>query len=111
MRDMDRLLMISTLRPSAEGEYDRVHSRIPDAVAEALRRAGFVEYTIWREGRTLVHLVEAQYPAAALDAAAMDPAVQAWNERMDALVESFTTDGRGDHGLRRLWRLSDQPSA
>jgi L-rhamnose mutarotase len=46
------------LRPGAEDEYTRVHSRIPDAVASALRTAGVVQWRIWRDGTTLFHVIE-----------------------------------------------------
>jgi L-rhamnose mutarotase len=44
--------------PGFEDEYTRIHARIPDAVATALRSAGVVDWRIWRDGRTLFHVIE-----------------------------------------------------
>jgi L-rhamnose mutarotase len=46
------------LRPGTEQEYTRVHRRIPEPVAAALRSAGVVQWRIWRDGLTLFHVIE-----------------------------------------------------
>jgi L-rhamnose mutarotase len=46
------------LLPGTEDEYARVHRRIPEPVAAALRSAGVVQWRIWRDGLTLFHVIE-----------------------------------------------------
>ncbi|WP_431279568.1 L-rhamnose mutarotase [Leifsonia poae] len=46
------------LLPGAEELYSRVHSRLADPIASALRSAGVVQWRIWRDGQTLFHMIE-----------------------------------------------------
>ena len=46
------------LRPGTEEAYTRVHRRIPEPVAAALRSAGVVRWRIWRDGLALFHMIE-----------------------------------------------------
>jgi len=46
------------LVPGAEEAYTRIHRRIPEAVAAALREAGVIQWRIWRDGSTLFHVIE-----------------------------------------------------
>ncbi|MGN6126872.1 MAG: L-rhamnose mutarotase [Humibacter sp.] len=46
------------LLPGQEEAYARTHRRVPESLANALREAGVVEWRIWRDGLTLVHLIE-----------------------------------------------------
>lgn len=46
------------LLPGAEEDYARIHRRIPEPVAAALRSAGVVQWRIWRDGLTLFHVIE-----------------------------------------------------
>ena len=46
------------LLPGKEDEYTRVHRRLPEPVAAALRSAGVVQWRIWRDGLDLFHMIE-----------------------------------------------------
>jgi hypothetical protein len=57
----------SVLKPGREADYDLLHQQIPDDLLEAHRRAGITDWSIWRGGRDLFHLVERDdFPAALL---------------------------------------------
>jgi L-rhamnose mutarotase len=100
----------SVLREGQEEAYDREHARIWPDVLAALREAGIRDWTIWRSGRHLFHLVETDDFAAAMTALAGNPADQRWQQHMAAYVDHFEShpDGEAGRALRRVWRLRDQ---
>jgi L-rhamnose mutarotase len=61
------------LTPGSEEAYSRIHARVPDAIADALRQAGVIEWRIWRDGTTLLHVITTR------------DGRDAMGERMDAL--------------------------
>ena len=79
----------TTLRPGRERDYERVHARIPEAVATALRSAGVLRWTIWRDGSHLFHVIEtrAGYPAMLAALAPMGPLDPAWDELIGSMLE------------------------
>jgi L-rhamnose mutarotase len=94
----------TTLRPGRELDYERVHATIPEPVARALRRAGVLRWTIWRDGSHLFHTIETRdgYPAMLAALAPMGPLDPAW----DALIASLLEPGEGaDVVLPAVWSL------
>ena len=94
----------TTLRAGRELDYERLHARIPDVVATALRRAGVLRWTIWRDGIHLFHVVETRdgYPAMLAALAPMGPLDAGW----DALVASMLDPGDGaDVLLPGVWTM------
>lgn len=79
----------TTIRPGRELDYERVHARIPDPVAAALRRAGVLRWTIWRDGAHLFHAVDtvAGYPAMLAQLSTYGPLDPAWDELIAAMLE------------------------
>lgn len=47
----------TTLKRGAEEAYERLHARLPDAVADALLAAGVESWQIWRDGSRLLHII------------------------------------------------------
>lgn len=94
----------TTLRPGREFDYETVHARIPDVVAEALRRAGVVRWTIWRDGSHLFHAVDTTHGYAAMLAAvaSMGPLDPDWDEVVTSMLESG--DG-ADVLLPAVWTM------
>jgi L-rhamnose mutarotase len=95
--------------PGFEAEYTRIHSRIPDAVATALRTAGVVEWRIWRDGCTLFHTIETTQGRDEMGRrmAALGPIDPAW----DALIATMLDDSDNAGALLPLvWGmdLTDQ---
>lgn len=100
----------SEIRLGAVGDYVREHARIPDALAATFARVGIREWTIWRSGRRLFHLVDCEDWEAANTALAADPSNAAWQEHVGRYVELFR-DAEGNPGyapLSSVWRLSNQ---
>ncbi|QFG26193.1 L-rhamnose mutarotase [Actinomadura sp. WMMB 499] len=111
-----KVALHSVLREGREEDYDREHAAVPDDLLAALRRAGIRDWTIWRSGRHLFHLVDVEGEAAggfaaALDVLAADPADRAWQEHMAAFVDRFEPgeDGR-TNALPEVWNLRGQLS-
>jgi L-rhamnose mutarotase len=103
---MTVVVLRSLLRAGREEGYDDAHLRIPDDLVEAHRRAGIRDWTIWRSGRDLVHLVECDDLEAAFRELARDPANERWQLFIGDYVEHFDPTP-----LALVWRMRDQPSA
>ena len=63
----------SVLRVGAEADYDTRHESIPDDLAVTFRRIGIHDWSIWRSGLDLFHLVDCDDWLAANDALADGP--------------------------------------
>jgi L-rhamnose mutarotase len=100
----------SVLAPGAEADYEREHQRIPDDLVASFARIGIHDWTIWRSGRHLFHLVDCDDYAAAMAALVGDPADEAWQARIGRYVEGFAGSGEGPDGqvLPVVWRLTEQ---
>jgi L-rhamnose mutarotase len=93
------------LRPGAAEEYRRVHARIPDAVASALRECGLISWRIWIDGDTLFHAIETATGREEMVAlmAARRPVDPAW----DALIATLVDDTEGAAlSLEPVWALT-----
>lgn len=77
------------LLPGKEQEYDRVHARIPEPVAAALRTAGVVGWRIWRDGLTVFHVIETTHGLAEMGRrmSRIGPIDPAWDELIATLVD------------------------
>jgi L-rhamnose mutarotase len=84
-----------------------VHQRIPDDVLDAHRRAGITDWSIWRSGRDLFHLVECDDLPAALRQLDQDPANERWQEFIGTYVDHLVSTPDGPT-LPLVWRMRDQ---
>jgi L-rhamnose mutarotase len=77
------------LLPGAEDDYSRIHRRIPEPVAAALRDAGVVEWRIWRDGTTLFHTIETTHGRDEMGRrmAALGPIDPEWDARIAAMLD------------------------
>lgn len=104
-----RVALHSVLRPGTELGYDREHERIPDDLAASFARVGIREWTIWRVGDRLFHLVECDDFAAAMAALADDPADERWQAHIGRFVAGFLGgDGVSPAPLPEVWDLGRQ---
>ncbi|MEV6523053.1 L-rhamnose mutarotase [Longispora sp. NPDC051575] len=102
-----RVALHTRLRPGAEEEYLRAHQGVPEELLAAIRAAGATEWTIWRSGLDLFHLVECADYDLLLRSLAGLPVNIAWQARMAELldvVHDYSADG-GAAGLPVAWRL------
>lgn len=93
------------LRPGREAEYDAVHAAVPEVVLDALRGAGVLRWTIWRDGRALFHSIDTVAGYGALLAALerLGPLDPAW----DAVIADLLEDAPGsDVLLPGVWTMN-----
>ncbi|PCN46929.1 hypothetical protein Csp2054_14575 [Curtobacterium sp. 'Ferrero'] len=105
---MQRILSRTRLRAGNEAAYDAVHAAVPPALAERLRAAGVHDWTIWRDGQDLVHLVEVEDYRAMRRSLADDPVNAEWQATINPLLEADDDYSGGDDGLPRVWSLAAQ---
>jgi L-rhamnose mutarotase len=92
------------LRPGREAQYDAVHAAVPQVVLDALRAAGVLRWTIWRDGRTLFHAIDtvAGYPALLTALERIGPLDRAW----DTVIADLLEHGPGaDVVLPAVWTM------
>ena len=103
----------SVLRDGQEEAYEKEHATVwPDLLA-ALRAAGIRDWSIWRSGRHLFHLVDTDDFAGAMATLADSPVNARWQQHMAAFVDHFeeNPDGQAGLSLRHVWTLSEQSRA
>ena len=105
-----RYALHSLVREGHESGYDDTHATIPDDLVATFARVGITDWTIWRSGRDLFHLVESDDLPAALDALEGDPANTAWQATIGPYVDHFEVTGPGNAGMAvpQVWRLAEQ---
>jgi L-rhamnose mutarotase len=105
-----RVALHSVVRDGAERDYERAHERIPAALAARFGELGIHDWTVWRSGRDLFHLVECDDFGAAMRALEDDPANIAWQEDIGRYVDHFVLTGDAPEGMpiAQVWRLTDQ---
>lgn len=108
---MQRILTRTRLRAGSEAAYERVHAAVPPALAARLRAAGVQDWTIWRDGQDLVHLVEVEDYRAMRKALADDPVNAEWQAVVNPLLEADDDYSGSDDGIPRVWSLADQVDA
>lgn len=108
---MQRILSRTRLRAGNEAAYDAVHASIPPALAARLREAGVHDWTVWRDGLDLVHLIEVEDYRAMRRALADDPVNAAWQETINPLLEADDDYSGNDDGIARVWSLAGQVEA
>lgn len=108
-----RIALHSEIREGAIDDYRTHHERIPDDLVAAFDRLGIREWTIWRSGHRLFHLVECDDWDAAVRGLCDEPADHAWQADIGRFVELFRdADGAvGTAPLEQIWDLSAQRSA
>lgn len=105
---MERILVRTRLRPGREEDYDRIHREIPAGLADALREHGVHDWSIWRDGQDLVHLIECDDYAGMRRGLADHPENLPWQARMAELLEVEDDYSGDDSGIPLVWRLSRQ---
>ncbi|MEU1306321.1 L-rhamnose mutarotase [Streptomyces shenzhenensis] len=105
-----RVALHSEIREGALDLYRERHLRIPDDLVAAFGRLGIHDWTIWRSGRRLFHLVDCDDWDAAYAALPQEPADQAWQRDIGRFVELFRdADGaEGTGPLELIWDLAAQ---
>jgi L-rhamnose mutarotase len=105
-----RLALHSRLIPGTEEAYELEHARVWPELITVMRAAGIDDWSIWRSGRDLFHLVESDDYEAAVARLKADPVDQRWQQHMSQFVEGFAQNPEGVAGqsLRHVWTMSEQ---
>ena len=83
------VVLVSVLIEGQEDAYEAAHQRIPVDLHASLTGAGVRDWAIWRDGRTLLHLVDVDDFAAVERKLAGDPVNDRWQAEMAVFVERF----------------------
>ncbi|WP_033338820.1 L-rhamnose mutarotase [Catenuloplanes japonicus] len=105
-----RIALHSVVQPGTAEEYLRLHARVPDDLLPAFARAGIHDWTIWRSGERLFHLVDCDDWDAAVAVLDTEPANAAWQRTIGRVVREFHgPDGKPAFApLAEVWQLTDQ---
>jgi L-rhamnose mutarotase len=108
-----RVALHSLVREGLEDGYDHTHETVPAELLDSFARVGIHDWTIWRSGRNLFHLVDCDDFEAAMAALDSDPANARWQADIGPFVDHFESFGQGHGGLivPRVWSLAEQGDA
>jgi L-rhamnose mutarotase len=105
-----RVALHSTIRAGAIDDYRKHHARVPDGLVALFDSVGIRDWSIWRSGDRLFHLVECDDFAEAMRRVAASPVNDAWQSDIGRFVEDFYGPG-GEvvfEPIEAVWSLSDQ---
>jgi L-rhamnose mutarotase len=102
-----RVALHTTVRADRVEEYEAAHREVPEELTAAIRAAGVSEWTIWRSGCDLFHVLEVEdYPAMIAELEKL-PFNIAWQARMAELLDvahDYSDEG-AEAGLPVVWEL------
>lgn len=102
-----RVALHTRVRADRIAEYEQAHAAVLPELTEAIRAAGVTDWTIWRSGTDLFHLIECADYAAMLACLERSPVNRAWQAQMAELLETvhdYSADGAGAV-LPVVWQL------
>ena len=103
---MERLCFSMTLKPGQEAEYERRHDEIWPEMSEAVARAGFTNYSLFRRGTTVIGYAECEPDVATVLAAnATDEVNARWGESFTDIIESMTDEDDALIRYAEVWHL------
>ena len=100
-----RIALHTRLKPGAEADYEAAHREVPPELVAAIRAAGAREWTIWRSGTDLFHVIDCTDYAALLAELADLPVNIAWQARMAEMLDVVHDYSAPDQGLPVAWHL------
>ena len=102
-----QIALHTRIKPGREAEYDAAHRAVPPELVTAIRASGAREWTIWRSGTDLFHVIDCADYGRLLSELSDLPVNIAWQARMAELldvVHDYSPEGT-DHGLPVVWEL------
>jgi L-rhamnose mutarotase len=93
---MERLCYAFELAPGMESEYERRHQEIWPELVQAMKNAGFSNYSLFRRARTVIAYAECDPNAStALDRLDREEVGERWNSYIRSIMTSAADpDGR-----------------
>jgi L-rhamnose mutarotase len=103
---VERLCFTFELRPGTEAEYKKRHDEIWPELVDAIKEAGFENYSLFRRGTQVVGYVECE-PDAASAFAALGPneANARWSKWFEDVIVSLTDEDGELYRLEEVWHL------
>jgi L-rhamnose mutarotase len=103
---MDRVCFTFEIRPGTEAEYKRRHDEIWPELVEAIKDAGFANYSLFRRDRQIVAYAEC-HPDMATAFAKLGPTeVNArWAKWFEDVIVSLTDENGELYRLEEVWHL------
>jgi L-rhamnose mutarotase len=105
-----KIALRTRLKAGAEEEYERAHREVPPELIDAIREAGARDWTIWRSGLDLFHVIEVDDYQRMLGRLEALPVNVAWQRRINALLEEvhdYSPEG-AEAGLPVMWNLREE---
>ncbi|MEV0272335.1 MAG: L-rhamnose mutarotase [Hamadaea sp.] len=102
-----KVALHTRIRPDRIADYEAAHQEVPPELVSAIRDSGAREWTIWRSGADLFHVIEVDDYAAMIDRLAGLPVNIAWQARMAELLDvahDYSSDAAGAV-LPVVWQL------
>ena len=103
---MERLCYTFELAPGMEAEYERRHAEVWPELVEAIRAAGFSNYSLFRRGREVIAYAECE---PTVDAATAKLDGYEVNARWSAYIRSVMTRAVDENGrvftVDEIWHL------
>jgi L-rhamnose mutarotase len=104
---LTRVALHTRVRADKVDEYDAAHREVPSDLVVAIKSAGVREWTIWRSGVDLFHVIDCDDYAALLASLEHLPINIAWQERMAGyldVVHDYSVGG-AESTLPIVWQL------
>jgi L-rhamnose mutarotase len=103
---MERLCFTFEIYPGTEAEYKKRHDEIWPELVEAIKGAGQSNYSLFRQGTTIVGYVECDPDVAtALGKVAATDANARWQEWFKEVIVSLTDEHGELKRLEEVWHL------
>lgn len=102
-----RVALHTRIQAGREEDYEAAHREVPEELMQAIRGAGAREWTIWRSGQDLFHMIDCADYATLLSELEHLPVNVAWQARMGEVLEvvhDYSDDGAGA-SLPVVWSL------
>jgi L-rhamnose mutarotase len=103
-----RVALHTRVRPDRIDEYEAAHREVPEELVAAIRAAGATDWTIWRSGVELFHVIDCADYAGLIASLEKLPVNETWQLRMAGLldvVHDYSADGAAAT-LPVVWDLS-----
>ena len=82
-----RVALHTRIKADRIEDYEAAHREVPEELVVAIKAGGVRQWTIWRSGTELFHLLECDDYQALLASLEKLPVNMAWQLRMDELLD------------------------
>ncbi|MGW4244497.1 L-rhamnose mutarotase [Nocardia sp. NPDC004722] len=104
-----RIALHTRLKPGSEADYEAAHRQVPAELVAAIRAAGATEWTIWRSGLDLFHVLDCESYDKLLGELAGLPVNIEWQRYMGTFLAVPHDYSDGDAELPVVWDLAREP--